>query len=609
MILPQYDFVIIGGGTAGLVVATRLSEDPSQRVLVLEAGSDLSDDPRVKTPVLCTALTATEADWNFQTEPQLNLNKRTIKLNQGKILGGSSAINAQIFVPPTKRSLDAWGALGNDGWNSSTFQKYYAKVFTPPSIEESSRTMLGVDGYPQFDTPNGPVQLSFAGNQEHPVREAWASTFRNKGYEVSNDPFLGISVGAFSCLSSVDPVRKERSYAASAYYNPIKNRNNLEVLTGATVEKILFKTADSIKATGVQYRYNNEITTVTSSKEVILAAGALQSPKILELSGIGNKSLLHNHEIKLVRDLPGVGENLQDHLVCGSSFEVIDGLETLDPLMRQEPEALGKAMQDYAANQSGLLTSIGMNTFAYLPLVEYLSEKGQETIKQLLSQHRPSENDIHNDQARSYYEVLENTLLDPKAPSAAYFSVIAQQPLPVDPNSNSPSGPVPGGFLTLGIILSQPLSRGSVHITSSDPLTSPTIDPNYLSHPIDIEVYARHMLYLDTIATSSPLGKLLKQPLKRRDPASHLTDIETAKKYLRTSAISIWHLAGTCAMLPEEKGGVVSPKLKVYGVDNLRVVDASAIPLIGTANLQSTVYALAERAADLIKQEYGLHWR
>ncbi|KAI1662906.1 GMC oxidoreductase [Daldinia decipiens] len=602
----EYHFVIIGGGTAGLVVATRLSEDPSQRVLVLEAGADLSDDPRIKTPAHHPALLGSQADWNFKSEPQLSLNGRSVNLYQGKALGGSSAINAQIFVPPTNASLDAWGTLGNDGWNWDTMKEYYSKAFKPPVIDQSSRKVLGIDGYSPYDTPNGPLQLSYAGNPEHPVREAWMTTFKNKGYHVSNDPFLGISVGAFTSLSSVDPARKERSYATSAYYNPVKYRTNLKVLTNATVERILFKDGHRTKAIGVQYRHGDNVQAVAAIKEVILAAGVLQSPKLLELSGIGNKSILRNNSIEIVQDLPGVGENLYDHPVCSISYEVAEGIETLDSVLRQEPEALEKAMQDYTVDQIGLLASMGVNTYAYLPMVDYLSEKGQEEIKQLLAQHRPCGNGPSENRERSYYEFAEKILLDSNQPSAAYCSLIRQHPLPVDPNSDSPSGPIPGNFIALVATLSQPLSRGSVHIASNDPLAAPTIDLNYFSNEIDIEVYARHMLYLDTIAKSSPFSKLLKQPLVRRDPASHLTDIETAKKYLRTSTISMWHMGGTCAMLPEEKGGVVNPKLKVYGVDSLRIVDASAIPLNSTANMQSTVYAFAERAADLIKQDYGL---
>ncbi|KAI1137510.1 GMC oxidoreductase [Hypoxylon sp. FL0543] len=602
----DYDFVIIGGGTAGLVLANRLSEDPSQRILVLEAGADVSDDPRVKTPALYRALMGTEVDWNFHSEPQPNLNGRSVDLHQGKALGGSSAINAEVFAPPTDGSISSWGALGNEGWDSSIFRKYYVKVFTPPSVEESSRKKLGIDGYPAYEAPNGPVRLTFAGNPDHPVREAWIATFKESDYHVSSDPLRGISVGAFSCISSIDPVKKERSYAATAYYNPVKHRVNLEVLTNATAEKVLFEVTDFIRATGVQYRHNNRTETVTASKEVIVCAGTFQSPKILELSGIGNKSILHSHEIKVIKDLPGVGENLQDHLVSGASFETVDGVETLDPLVREEPEAIEKAMRDYATSRSGPLSSTGIDAYAYLPLVDYLSEEGQETIRQLLSKYRPSGDHPHDRRARLFHELAERAFLKPDTPSATYLAVLAQQVLPTDPDSDSPPGPLPGGFITLGALLSQPLSRGSVHIASNDPSAAPAIDPNYLSNPVDIEILARHMLYLETIATSPPFSKLLKQPLVRRDPASCITDIESAKKYIRTTAISMWHFGGTCAMLPEDKGGVVSSTLKVHGVENLRVVDSSAVPILSTANMQSTVYTLAERAADLIKQDHGL---
>lgn len=319
---------------------------------------------------------------------------------------------------------------------------------------------------------------------------------------------------------------------------------------------------------------------------------------------MGNAGLLERYGIRETIDLPGVGENLQDHLICGISFETVEGLETLDPLIRQEPEALGKAMQDYATSQSGMLTSIGLHTYAYLPVI---SEEGRKTVQQLLEQQRPGMGEsLPEARSRAYYKVAERTLLDTKQPSGAFLSVLGQYILPVNPESNSTPGPVPGNFVTLGVILSQPLSRGSTHIASPEPSEEPLIDPNYLSNPVDIEVFAQHMLYLETIATSPPLNSLLKQPLSRRDPASQLTDTEAARRYLRTSSISMWHPGGTCAMLPKEKGGVVNPELKVYGVGNLRIVDSSIMPLIGTANIQSTVYAVAERAADLIKVEHGL---
>ncbi|KAI1496433.1 putative GMC oxidoreductase [Biscogniauxia marginata] len=603
MVMSPYDFIVVGGGTAGLAVANRLSEDPSQRILVLEAGSDISAEPRVTIPASWGSLLGSDADWGFQTEAQPTLNGRSISVNQGKALGGSSTINAQVFVPPVPSVIDAWKTLGNAGWNWDSFHPYFAKSFTtPPPVNETLAKELGIDGWTATSAPsNGPLKVSFPGNPSHPVRKAWADSFRANGYYMPEDPFLDATVGSFSCLASVDPEKKERSDATSAYYNPIKSRENLHILTNAVVEKILFKgEGSSTTATGVQYNYNNESRTATSSKDVILAAGALQSPKILELSGIGNSKLLAENGIKLVADLPGVGENLQDHIMGTISYVANDDLETIDPILRQEPAALERAGQEYAANRTGPLTSMGVYTFAYLPVIDYLSEEGRTTLEKLLAENRPSTgSDSSGDQARAqaYYEIAEKALLDPKEPSAAYLSYIGQNTGTNENNTKS---------LSFNVILSHPVSRGSVHIGSNQVSTAPVVNPNYLSSPVDHEVFAHHMLYIETIAASSPLNSLLKTPLTHRVPASELTDLQTAKEWIQQNAVSMWHVGGSCAMLPKEINGVVNSNLEVYGVKNLRIVDSSAIPLISTANLQSTVYAFAERAADIIKGAWKL---
>jgi choline dehydrogenase-like flavoprotein len=599
----SFDYVIVGGGTAGLVVAARLSENPHVRVLVLEAGEDHSADPRVQIPALYKALEHTDADWGFSTEPQPQLNGRKVPVNQGKALGGSSSINAHVFVPPAKCLVDAWEQLGNPGWNWNALRPYFARTYTSPQVDKSLERVMGISEWTSRDndTASGPIKTSFPGTASHPIREAWAETFKTSGLAMAHDPFFDPSVGAFSCLASIDPAKKERSYATTAYYHPIKDRDNLQVLTGARVTKIDFDKASPsvlIRATSVQYVKDGEFKTVAAAKEVVIAAGAFQSPKVLELSGIGDAQLLANHGIGVVQDLPGVGENLNDHLVSSIGYQARDDLETLDALARQEPEAIGQAMQEYMSSRSGLLTSVGVYTYAYLPL----PEQGQHRLRELLDSKRPDES---QPLARVLHDIAERMLLDPKAPSGAYLSLMAQTTPPVEPGSGSPVGPVPGKFVAIGAMLSHPLSRGSVHIQSSDPFVDPVIDPRYLSNPIDEEVLAHHLLHIETIVASSPpLARLLHQPLTRRDPASHLVDLDTAKKYLRTTGTSMWHPAGSCAMLPRELGGVVDAKLRVYGIENVRVVDSSAIPMVSTANLQATVYAFAERAADLIKETW-----
>lgn len=475
-------------------------------------------------------------------------------------------------------------------------------------MNNDTQKALGIDNWAAGDVPaKGPILTSFRQNPSASIQEAWAATFKSKGLHTTKDPFMEASVGSFSHLNSVNPATRERSYAATAYYHPVKDRQNLVLVTGALVEKIVFdkESSQDIKANIVQYHHGGEIKTVTATKEVILAAGAFQSPKILELSGIGNSEILKGHGIEVIKNLTGVGENLQDHLVCGISYKAVDSIDTLDALARQESEAIGQAMQEYATDRSGPLASTGIDAYAYLPVIDHGSGPGHERLQNLIRDNRPPETDHI---AQAIYSITSKTLLDQSSPSAGYLVFRSQSTLPVDLSwsPNSPTGPVPGKFIAIAALLSNPISRGSVHIRSADPADAPLIDPAYLSHPVDAEILAEHMLQIEKIAASEPLSsRLLAQPLQRRDPASDMRgDLEHAKKYVRTSSISMWHPGGACAMLPLGLGGVVDSSLRVYGVKGLRVVDSSIMPLIATANLQATVYGVAERAAELIKKDW-----
>ncbi|OJJ98428.1 hypothetical protein ASPACDRAFT_1903391 [Aspergillus aculeatus ATCC 16872] len=591
-----YDFVIIGGGTAGLVVASRLSEDPSLSVLVLEAGADMTADPRVNIPIFYAALLGSDADWKFQSSPQPGLNGRVLGLNQGKTLGGSSSLNAHVFVPPFKGAVDAWEELGNPGWNWTMLKDYFSKAYNCPTVAQNAKGNLAIEDWPGMNEAKGPIQTSF-GNETHPIRRAWAELFRSSGQCNAGDPFTHSSVGSFSCLASIDSQGK-RSNSSSAYYKLAELRQNLHVLTNSFVERVLFDESKPPRAIGVQYNLDGVSKTVQAKSEVILAAGAFQSPKILQLSGVGRAELLEQHGIDLVADLPGVGQNLQDHMISYTAFHAKPELETKDSLVRQEPEAIGQATQEYAATQSGPLASLGVHTYAYLPL----PKPDRSALQALFTSDAP-ENPQHKT-TQAYYDIAKTTVLDPKQPSAAYLSALGQTNYSKDLKDGTIPAASPGKFVTLGVMLSQPLSRGSVHITCNNPEMPPIIDPGYLSNPLDLEVMARHMLRIKKLAESPQLGALLEQPLKFRDPdADFQGDLDAAKRYARDNLVSMWHFAGTCSMLPREKDGVVDPNLKVYGVEGLRVVDASAIPLVSTANLQATVYAFAERAVDLIKQD------
>ncbi|GKZ66590.1 hypothetical protein AnigIFM60653_002821 [Aspergillus niger] len=593
-----YDFVIIGGGTAGLVVASRLSEDPNTSVLVLEAGADLTADPRVNIPIFYAALLGSDADWKFKSSPQPGLNGRVLGLNQGKTLGGSSSLNAHVFVPPFKGVIDSWEALGNPGWNWTMLRDYYSKAYSSPTVTQDAKEGLAIEGWPELNKAKGPIQTSF-GNEAHPIRKAWAELFRNNGQYNAADPFIHSSVGSFSCLASIDSEGK-RSNSTSAYYKPVELRQNLHVLTNSLVEKILFDESKPPRAIGVQYSHDGVSKTFQARNEVILAAGAFQSPKILQLSGVGGAELLEKHGIHIVMDLPGVGQNLQDHMISYTAFQAKPEIETKDSLVRQEPEAIGLAMQEYAATGSGPLASLGVYTYAYLSL----PDPDRSALRAVFTDDTPDNSQQHK-ATQAYYDIAKTTILDSKQPSAAYLAALGQTNYSKDLNDGTIPAASPGKFITLGVMLSQPLSRGSVYITSNNPETPPMIDPGYLSNPLDLEVIARHLLGIKNLAESPQLGELLEQPLKFRDPAADFQgDLDAAKKYARDNLVSMWHFVGTCSMLPREKDGVVDSNLKVYGIEGLRVVDASAIPLVSTANLQATVYAFAERAADLIRQDW-----
>ncbi|KAI0518554.1 oxidoreductase [Xylaria bambusicola] len=609
MSTDSFDFIIVGGGTAGIALAARLSEIADQKVLVLEAGADHSDDPRVKIPAFYSALFGTDADWGFKTTVQEQLGGRSISINQGKALGGSSVINAHIFAPQAYTVIDDYARLGNVGWDWDTIAPYYTKAFTAPDTPEEHRQLLGVDSYSLADLgTGGPVKLSYPGDHWHPIRKIWAETFGRKGWPMTGNPWVNASVGGFSNLASIDPVTRERCHAAKAYYEPNRQRENLHVVLNAHVTKIIFSDGElQPKATGVQYNHEGQIKIANAGKEIIISAGALQSPKLLELSGIGNAEILRRHGIEVVKDLPGVGENLQDHIVCDITYTAEDKIgDTLDALARQEQDAMEEAMGDYIQKHEGILTSGGILTYAYLPLMDFQKDSGEQPLditRDILS---GSSSTPEEARAAKYSEIAWRTLVQRDRPSGAYLTALGQNPVALDPATGQPIPPQPGKHLIIATILAMPLSRGTVHIVSNDPAEKPEVDPKYLSHHLDVEVFARNVMFIESLARSEPLSDVLKQPLEPSTPLAHMTDLDAAKRYVQSRAISMWHPAGTCSMLPEEIRGVVDDHLRVHGVSNLRVVDASTVPLLPPGNLQSTIYALAERAADLIKEAHGL---
>lgn len=532
----------------------------------------------------------------------------------GRLLGGSSGLNTQAFVPAVEIGLDAWKELGNPGWDWKSLAPYYKKTYSlkPPSQEVSEYLGLKYLTATDDTSPKGPIQCGFSGSTEDLIGQAWIKAFKSIGYDSTEDLWVGAALGGYAHATTVNPASKTRSYSASDYYDPVRSRKNLRVVTGCYAQKIIFEKTNQakVRASGVLTSKTGESKMYHARKEVILAAGALNSPKLLELSGVGNPSILTANGIDVVVDNSHVGENFQDHPSSGISFEVREGIETLDGLNRQEPAAVQAAMQEYQSHKKGPFSAAAVNYSAVLPVMDFVrgrdsQDKNEVLSRNLLSQSVPQSLYLPLPVVNLVNKVYASDSLG----SMHYFIYAAQGNFGSDSSQakNVASPLAPGNFVTIAGFLSYPLSRGSVHIQSSDPAEMPVIDAKLLDHPLDVEMFARQIRFIEEIAKSDPLASVLK-PGGRIVPdfAALAGDLEKTKAYLRRTVISAWHPCGTCAMRPRQQGGVLDPSLTVYGTDNVRIVDASMMPLICRGNTQSTVYAVAEKAADLIKAEWNL---
>ncbi|KAL4756769.1 GMC family oxidoreductase [Aspergillus foveolatus] len=626
----EADIIIVGGGTAGLVLATRLSANPNLDILLLEAGQDLSSDPRTQTPAFWYNLLSTDADWGFNTEPQAALAGKRFRQPQGRQLGGSSGLNGMVFVANSRANVDAWGALGNEGWDWETLAPYYRKVFhmtlpkDPEKIKELGLEYVDVQN--SSGSEDGLIQSSFPDALVDPSASAWVQTLRGLGYPMKKDPFSGEAViGGYINAATIHPISKTRSYSANAYYLPVKGRTNLRVVTGAQVTRVMLERSSDGEgepiATGVEYTTNSTTQPLAAKarREVILSAGAYNSPKLLELSGIGSPAILSQFGIPVQVANLHVGENLQDHAMAGVSFEVQDSVNfTLDDLTRQVPEALAAAMREYQIERSGPFTVGGFYSSALLPVPDFADpETGVSELEKVLV--LTLENDNGDEDGVDRFALTRRcdflrALLTNHADeaTAAYFTYPAQVDFS-NTGVNSTDGYTPGparpeNYITIFAMLLHPLSRGSTHITSASAADPPRIDPRYLSHPVDTDILARHVRFIDTIASAPPLSSLLK-PGGKRSPGvpANLASAPLAEvaEYVRAACMNNYHSTGSCAMMPRERGGVVDARLRVWGVKGLRVVDASVLPIIPRGNIQSTVYALAERAVDLVLLDYA----
>ncbi|KAI9848470.1 MAG: hypothetical protein M1838_000514 [Thelocarpon superellum] len=592
-----YDYIIAGGGTAGLVLAARLTEDPQVSVAVFEAGEDRSGDAVVLVPGLALGQVQNpDYDWNFITPPQPELNGREMAHPRGKQLGGSSAINYMYWTHPSKADLDDWETLGNPGWNFANLFPYYLKSedYIPPSKATSDAEDIFFINPADHGT-SGPILNSFY-KLFPDYANVWLPTFKTLGQLVTGDPKSGINLGGYINLNNIDPVNVTRSYAATRYYHPNANRRNLHLLTGAYVNNVILKHGRNgdYTATGINVTVNNHTYIARAKKEVIVSAGSIKSPQILELSGIGDETILRKYGIKTLINNPNVGENLQDHLYIPTGFVAND----------DQPSAsatnITLATELYYANRTGALAT-GLDAAALLSYDQLVAPdqrgKGPNGINGTLclpNACRPG--------LQQQLELVRKKVLNPNVATAQHLGAGSlTRPQFSNDTLQLLDAPNPGSFFDVTACLEHPFSRGSVHITTSDSTAAPLIDPKYLTHPLDVEILATAALHAQKVAQTAPLSSFLKGNGTVFAEGFYLLTTDNAQEFVRNAGITQYHPAGTCAMLPRAAGGVVDASLTVYGTSNLRVVDASIFPLQVESNLQTTVYAVAERAADIIK--------
>ncbi|BCS02582.1 GMC family oxidoreductase [Aspergillus luchuensis] len=601
-----YDYLIIGGGTAGLVVASRLSANPDVKVGVIEAGDAGFDDPNITNPGKVSAMLHNpKYDWIYQSTPQAQNQNRSHHIPRGKVLGGSSAINFMAYGRPSAVDLDDWGTIaGNSDWSWAGLAPYYRKS---EHLESAGLTGTASELCPvqkEAHGTQGPIHTSLGPWQAPIETPLLAAMDEVSGLSRPQEPWNGEHLGFHRCLFTIDRSAglPHRSYAANGYLWPVLSRPNLHVLTNAVVTRILLD--DEQCARGVEFVHEGNMYQVSITREVILSAGTFESPKLLELSGIGHPEHLASLGVPCRVPLPGVGTNLQEHPVSAVVYELADGVLSIDSILRDE-SLLKQHLRLLQEEQSGALSG-PVSLMGFIPYGPQVSaERLNETILNVLQHHS---NDATDDAELVTFEHRRRQriaahLLDPRSADiqlVGFPSAFAIDRVYADCSKLSP-GPPPGRNACYSLMVSSmyPVSRGSSHAQSRDPEAAPRVDLGFLKNPADVDVLATAVMVADNIFQSPRMkGQVLARV--QPPPEVNLQDVEQAREYVLDRLMSYHHALGTCAL-----GSVVDEKLCVKGTRGLRVVDASIMPAQVSHAVLGTVYAIAEKAVDLIESAYS----
>jgi choline dehydrogenase-like flavoprotein len=566
--------IIIGGGTAGLALATRLSQQlPNACVLVVEAGPDGRSDQRIYIPGLRGTTFGGPLDWSLPTVPQSAASDRSIVHNRGRVLGGTSALNLLVWNRAAVKEYNAWEDLGNPGWN---FQNMYPAMLKAENFQRQDRlAQYGQEGVGY----GGPIQIGLIENPPLHVR-AGIPTMKNLEIKENLESLNGTNMGVMYQPAMQRFSTHTRSYSTD--YLPVSG-NNLVIMYNTTVSKVKL---EANRATGVLLSNGRE---TKASKEIILSGGSLLSPKILELSGIGQKVVLEEAGVDQIIDLPGVGENLQDHLRIQTTYELRPEILGLD-ILKYNATRAAIELDLWKRNQTSLYQYAG-SSYAFVKWKQVL---GNDTkLRELAEQSANMSNPV---------DLAKLTLLRDDNSGASDLEIIFSDGY-ISTRGYPANGTLGYGkqYVTLLAGVMHPFARGTVHINGSDPNAKPIIDPRYISTPYDLEATIQAAKFTRKIANTEPYTDVW---VKEFDPGSGTETHAQWEKYVRDNVFTFYHPLGTCAMLPRKDGGVVDPQLRVYGVEGLRVVDASVIPMIISAHIQTAVYGIAERAAEMIVMQH-----
>ena len=535
-----YDYIIVGAGSAGCILANRLTESGRYTVLLLEAGGP-DDALRFKVPIgyVYTYYDA-NCNWMYSIQPQQQLANRTLYCPRGKVQGGSGSINAMIYIRGQRGDFEDWSTRGNPDWSHDEVLFYYKKIESHPL------------GNTEYHSADGPIRITQMKEDAHPICGAFLEACARLGFP-RNDDFNGATLEGVG-VYDINTRNGMRDSSSRAYLQPAMTRPQLQVEHHCLVQKILFQ---GNLASGVEFRRNGAVRQCFATREVILAAGAVDTPKLLQLSGVGDQALLAQHGIAVVKHAPAVGRNLQDH-VCASYY--------------------------YRANVATLNDEFSSWV-----------GKARAGLQYLLSRRGPLALSVN--QAGGF---LRGNPAEARPNIQLYFNPLSYE---IPKGNRTTLLPEPYSGFLLAFSPCRPTSRGSVRIASGQATDPPLIQPNFLSTQEDVDAVLQGSRLVRKLMSAPALQAITVEETK---PGHRVQTDADMLQYFREEAGSIYHLCGSCAMGSDPVNTVVSSRLKVHGIDGLRIADASIFPNVTSGNINAPTMMVAEKASAMILEDSGI---